>query len=286
MGDLHGRPLDSSLVRCVLDRLGIAPPEPTLQGLHETYSAWSQSVPFDNSRKLIHVSAGEASPLPGDDPAEFLEAWLRWGTGGTCWAGNGALCMLLRALGFDAERGVATMLIAPGIPPNHGTVVVRADGRRWLVDASMLYGAPLELDEAGESAVDHPARGARCQRRDGLWHVRWRPLHVDDGLDCRLDHVGASAEEFRERHDATRGWSPFNYQVNARRNVGDRVVGLAFGFRVEIDAEGRMSRTEIDDAGRRRVLVEELGFHPGIVERIPGDRPTPPPPFSRTAAER
>lgn len=278
------RPLPRALVHRILDRLEVAPPPATLDGLRQVYSAWSRAVPFDNSRKLVHVSAGYASPLPGDDPSEFFEAWLRWGTGGTCWAGNGALCELLRALGFEAERGVATMLIAPDLPPNHGTVVVRAEGRRWLADASMLHGDPLALEDEAPTSVDHPAWGVDCDRRDERWHVQWRPLHIEGGLECRLDHVGASAEEFRRRHDETRGWSPFNYQLNVRRNVGERVVGLAFGYRVEIDEQGRMLRTEIDDAGRRRVLVEELGLHPEIVERIPEDRPTPPPPFSRTAA--
>ena len=134
------------LLHRVLDRLGLgASPRCDLDGLRLVYDAWCRSVPFDNSRKLVHVAAGDEGPLPGDDPREFLEAWLRWGTGGTCWAANGALCEVLAALGFDGERGVGTMLVAPDLPPNHGTVAVRADGRRWLLDASMLHVEPLLL---------------------------------------------------------------------------------------------------------------------------------------------
>lgn len=276
--------LPAALLTRVLGRLALGPaPSPTLAGLTQTYAAWSRSVPFDNIRKLIHIAGEAPGPLAGDNPAEFFEAWLRWGNGGTCWAGNGALCLLLRSLGFDAERGVATMLVAPQLPPNHGTVVVSVDGGRYLVDASMLYAQPLVLDDAASTGVEHPAWGVRCARKDGKWHVRWRPLHMPDGLDCRLDHEGATAAEFSEHHEATRGWSPFNYQVNARRNVGNRVVGLAFGQRIEIDAGGAVTQTPIDDEQRRRILVEEVGIHAELVEALPPDRPTPPPPTSLTA---
>jgi len=42
-------------------------------------------VPFDNVRKLIHVKSGKAGPLPGGTAEDFFTAWLRHGTGGTCW---------------------------------------------------------------------------------------------------------------------------------------------------------------------------------------------------------
>lgn len=278
-------PLEGVLVDRVLEGLGLAArPEPGFDGLALVYGAWCERVPFDNLRKLIHVSGGEAGPLAGDDVREFLEAWLRWGTGGTCWAGNGALCMLLSALGFDAVRGVATMMAAPDIPPNHGTVVVRVDGRRWLCDASMLHGEPLLLDVDRETTIAHPARGLSCAMRDGRWHVRWRPLHQAGGFDCRIEKLESDAVEFSERHEATRGWSPFNYEANARRNVGDRVVGLAFGQRVELRPDGSVDARPVDAAGRLRVLVEEVGIAPELAERVPPDRPTPPPPGSATAA--
>lgn len=278
-------PLAPALVERVLDRLGLpGRPPADLDGLHRVYAAWSQSVPFDNLRKLIHVESGDAGPLPGDRASEFLEAWLAWGCGGTCWAGNGALAMLLHTLGFEAARGVATMLVVPDLPPNHGTVIVTLDDRRWMVDASMIHGEPLLLDEDRDTAVAHPARGVRCRRIEGRWHVRWRPLHQADGMDCRLDALEADAAEYSERHDATRGWSPFNWQANARANRGDRVVGLAFGQRVEIGADGSITRTPVDHDARLRVMIDELGIAAELAERVPADRPTPPPPWSATAA--
>lgn len=284
MGHPNDLPLEPALVESVLDKLGFAKhPDPDLEGLRAVYGAWSRAVPFDNLRKLIHVDSGSTAPLAGDDVREFLRAWMAWGTGGTCWAGNGALCALLQALGFDAVRGVGTMMVAPELPPNHGTVVVRLDDRRWLVDASMLHVDPLLLDEERETSVEHPAWGLRCAKRDGKWHVHWRPLHIPEGLDCRIDLLETDAKDFRERHEDTRGWSPFNYQANARRIRDGRVVGLAFGLRVEIDAAGNPSAAPVDHDARLRVMTEELGIHPELAEKVPADRPTPPPPWSGTA---
>ena len=276
--------LNEALLERILERLGLAErPAPDVDGLATLYAAWAGAVPFDNLRKLIHVASDDAAPLPGDAAPEFFDAWLRWGTGGTCWAGNGALCALLRTLGFDAARGVATMMVAPDLPPNHGTVVVTVDGRRYLVDASILFAAPLALESDRATAVDHPAWGVRCARRDGRWHVRWRPLHNPDGMDCRIESLWATGDEFARFHEDTRGWSPFNYQAYLRRNRGAAVEGLAFGERVTLDAAGGVSRRPLDDAERRRVLVEELGIAEELVARLPADRPTPPPPTSRTA---
>ena len=119
--------LAPDLLERVLSRLGLsAPPALDLNGLKTVYVAWCRQVPFDNIRKLIHVQTQTLSALPGDSAQDFFEAWLKYKTGGTCWAGNGALHSLLVTLGFAAQRGVATMLVAPSLPPNHGTVSVGA----------------------------------------------------------------------------------------------------------------------------------------------------------------
>ena len=58
------------------------------------------------------------------------------------------------------------MLVAPHIPPNHGTVLVACDEMRYVVDASMLHGEPLRLDPDTPTGVTHPAWGA-------MQHTRW-----------------------------------------------------------------------------------------------------------------
>jgi N-hydroxyarylamine O-acetyltransferase len=273
-----------SLLRSVLNRLGFTGrPEPTLESLRALYDVWCQKVPFDNLRKLIHVRSGDPGPLPGSAPEDFFEAWLRHGAGGTCWAGAGALHSLLTSLGFDACRGVATMLVRPDLPPNHGTVRVTIDGRHWLVDESILHGEPLLLDESAETFISHPAWGVRCYPRDGRLHILWRPLHKTGGMECRLERFGATADEYQERYEQTRVWSPFNYELYARTNRGDTVNGLAFGKAVSLFSDGKATEFRASHSTRQRILIEDIGHSPEIVSQLPQDSPTPPPPGSRTA---
>jgi acetyl-CoA synthetase len=283
--------LPGELTDSVLAKLGfLSRPAATLDGLRAVYSAWCRRVPFDNIRKLIHVRRRDPGPLPGDDAADFFDHWMRLGAGGTCWAGNGALSCLLVSLGFDARRGLATMLTAPDLPPNHGSVTVQCEGRRYLVDASMLHGEPLELDEG--LLLDERAPAAMVGRawaversiRDGHWSIRWRPLHRPDAIDCRIDRFDVAAADFRALHEQTRGWSPFNYGLCLRLNRGDSVIGAGVGRRIALDGDGHIEERPLQDADRIRFLVEEIGIHEELALALPPDVPMPaPPPLSGTA---
>jgi N-hydroxyarylamine O-acetyltransferase len=279
--------LNEELTERVLAGLGLnTRPEPTFEGLRNLYGAWCQKVPFDNVRKLIHVRAVNSGPLPGSTAADFLKGWLRFGAGGTCWAGAGAFHALLVTLGFDVLRGVGTMLVAPDLPPNHGTVVVNFGAEQYVVDCSILHGEPLALRKDSETSIAHPAWGVQCSTRDQRWHIQWRPLHRLDGFECRLETFGASNDEFSESYDRTRGWSPFNYEVTARTNRGERVIGMSFGSEISIERDGSVTQRLISDAERKRVLIEEIGISEELVRHLPNDIPTPPPPGSRKAQFR
>jgi len=276
--------LPPALIESVLEGFGFAAPPPVdLAGLTTLYRAWCRKVPFDNLRKRIHLNSGSSSVFPGDSAEDFFGAWLRYRTGGTCWAGNGALCTLLAALGFPARRGIATMLARPNIPPNHGTVVVEFDGMLYIVDASMLHSEPLRLDTAAPTAIEHPAWGVNAGRREGQWHIRWRPLNLPSGMDCRIETLDATRAEFSERHEATRAWGGFNFEIHARLIRGGSMVGTCIGKRVELDAHGRVLERKVDRDEQKRMLIDELGFAVALVDQLPPDTPTPPPPGSRTA---
>jgi arylamine N-acetyltransferase len=273
-------------VERILGGLGLSRrPEPTPDALRTLYAAWCRRVPFDNVLKLIAMRADGKGPMPGGTAEGFFESWLKFGTGGTCWAGAGACHALLSSLGFRALRGIATMLVVPGLPPNHGTVLVTFDDSRYLVDCSLLHGEPLRLEEEAETLVEHPAWGVHCFRCDERWHVTWKPLHKVDGLDCRLERFGANREEFTGFYGQTRAWSPFNYELNVRINRGDCVVGAAFGHAVSLNGDGSVSRKPISQEERVRLLVDEIGMTEEIASRLPADTPTPPPPWSQTAAQ-
>lgn len=275
--------LAPSLLARVLDRLEVDTGASNIDLLRTVYAAWCRRVPFDNVCKLIALSEAADGPLPGIEPTAFFESWLRHGTGGTCWAGSTALLALLRALGFEAGRAVATMLVAPDLPPNHGTVHVRVEGEDYLVDSSILFGEPLHLDPVGVSVVGHPAWGVRGEVRDGLWYLRWRPLNQIEGMDCRHDRFEAAAQEYADFYEGTRGWSPFNYQLTIRGNREDAVIGASFGNAITLHGDGSATVVPVGDADRRRLLIEAFGLSEEIVARLPDDRPTPPPPGSKTA---
>jgi arylamine N-acetyltransferase len=277
--------LEPHLVERVLERLHVEwIAVPSLGMLRRIYAAWCERIPFDNIQKLIHVSSLAESPLPGGDANEYFESWLKHGTGGTCWAGSEALRALLLTLGFHAERALGTMLVAPDLPPNHGSVRVWIDGNDYLLDTSILHHEPLQLVENRTTEISNPAWRVRCYQREGFWHLWWRPLHTPAGIECRFDGFGTSAADFYHYYEATRGWSPFNYQVCARRVRGDEVIGLAFGKRIILRADGSVTATQVDDAERTRTLREDFGLSEEIIAALPADRPTPPPPGSRTAA--
>ena len=175
--------LEKALVETILQRMGMANiPTRDLTGLGEIYAAWCRHVPFDNCRKLIACRAASAEPLPGDDPLDFFESWIAHGVGGTCWSVHGAWYELLSALGFKARRVVSTMMAAPNLPPNHGSVIVDIAEQAYLVDVAIKYMVPLQIVPGQETCIEHPAWGVRGHWLDDKYAVRWLALHVSDAL--------------------------------------------------------------------------------------------------------
>ncbi len=275
----HSSPLAPALRERVLERLGLnRQPAPDRAGLAELYAAWCARVPMDNLRKLVHLRAADPGPLPGDTAEDFFAGWLAHGTGGTCWAVHGALTALLESIGFEARRGIGTMLVAPDLPPNHGFTSVRLDGETVLVDGCILHGEPLLLDPARETAVEHPAWGVRARPADGKWVVRWRSPFAPDGFDCRIDSLAADAPAFAGLHEATRDWSPFNFELFVRVHRDGSVLGAARGNRIRFAPDGAVIQQPLAAAERQRFLVEEIGISEAFAARVPEDVPMPPPP--------
>jgi N-hydroxyarylamine O-acetyltransferase len=285
--------LPEDLIDAVLAKLDLSVrPEPTLRGMAAIYSAWCRRVPFDNIRKMIHLRGGAPGPLPGDDALDFFHHWTRFGTGGTCWAGNGALYVLLDSLGFAAQRALGSMLAVPnpppGQPPNHGSTTVRFDGRTYIVDASILHGEPMLLQERlttptptptpgpALAAATHCAWSVTCEIRDGRWYIAWRPLHRPAGIDCRIDEFDAAASTCRALHERSRSFSPFNSELNVRLNRGDRVIGVGFGQHVVLHGSGEVAQRPLQGNDRMKFLIEEIGIHEELAMALPPDVPAAP----------
>jgi hypothetical protein len=177
-------PLTDARLATVLARLGLSsPPTVDRAGLDRLYGAWCQSVPFDNTRKLIALRSTAPGPLPGIDPVDFLDTWLEHGVGGTCWPSCNAFYTVVVACGFDATRVTASM--ADLGPPNHGTILVGLDGRDYLVDTSMLLNraVPVMRDETGID--DDPLKPVEYETVDGAVRLWFEFVRRDEALTSR-----------------------------------------------------------------------------------------------------
>ena len=263
-------PLPQELLEQILLKLGFTEqPSVDLVGLSCLYKAWCQKIPFDNIRKLIHLAEHPPLPLPGHDDAEFFLGWLRYGVGGTCWAGNGALYTLLDSLGFSCKRGTATMLTDSKQPPNHGSVCVQCEGKQFLVDASMLHNSPLLLNPNKPSAIDHPAWGLSCSPHEQHWSIGWRPLHMLDGCTCRIEAFPVTGKSFRHRNEASRKQSPFNDALYIRLNTAERVIGITANMSVVISPSGKVVQTHLSHENRSKLLIENMGISEEILSKLP-----------------
>ena len=263
--------LPPELVEQILTKLGYSgPPSTDFTGLSGLYTAWCHKIPFDNIRKRIHLAKNGARPLPGHDDVEFYRGWLRFGVGGTCWAGNAALSALLGALGFSYARGTATMLTDSTQPPNHGTLCVQCEGKNFLVDASMLHNTPLLLNQGQFSSIDHPAWGLTCSPLAQYWSIRWRPLHMQDGCICRIEGFSATRNIFRQLNETSRTNSPFNDSLYIRINAAGSVLGIADGMSITFSPSGKVVKKILSHESRRKLLIEKMGISEEIVPKITG----------------
>lgn len=263
-------PLPPELVEQILTKLGFTEQPPVdFVGLSDLYKAWCQKIPFDNIRKRIHLIANNPLPLPGHDDEEFYRGWLRFGVGGTCWAGNAALYALLDTLGFSCERATATMLTDSKQPPNHGTVCVQCDDKQFLVDASMLHNTPLLLIPNHPSAIEQPAWGLTCSPLEQHWSIRWRPLHMLDGCECRIEKFPVTRKTFRQLNEASRKRSPFNDALYIRRNTVESVMGISGRVSVVFSPSGKIIKKSLSHKSRIKLLVEKMGISEEILSQIP-----------------
>jgi N-hydroxyarylamine O-acetyltransferase len=268
--------IDAELVDAVLKRLGLSePPAADRSGLDALYLAWCRAVPFDILVKRIHLASGSSAPFPNGDPEWFLRAFVRDGTGGTCWPGSGGLHALLTALGFDARRGSGAMYDNLSGPIHtHATVIVRIDGVDHWVDSSMLTDVPLPLQRGQETRRDDPVSPVRADPVDDLWRIWWTGAVDGSDIGCLLLDDDVTAEHFLVRYEASRDMSPFNAFLYASRNTADTRVSIVGSTRFQRTAGGI---TSAPMGERDRVLVEEFGYSEEVVARLPPDDPRPEP---------
>lgn len=268
--------LEPQLVERVLAKLGLRQrPALDLAGLNTLYAAFSERVPFDNVRKRIWFAGSQETPLPGGDPTDFFESWLRHGTGGTCWPINGGMYALARALGFDARRIVGSVVVE-GYPQgaNHGSVLVKVDGIDYVVDAWLASFKVLPLLPGKHSSTGGGIHDIRAVPRNGgfeiLSYTGWNreqplPFRPEPEYDPIHDSF------FLGRYDRTRSVGFFNDSLFICRHFRDSILTVGRSNKVLVDADGNLTKTALNESERRAVLVEEFGLSEEIVKSIPPD---------------
>jgi N-hydroxyarylamine O-acetyltransferase len=266
------------LVEHVLARLGLHQrPELDLAGLNTLYAAFCANVPFDNVQKRIWFASPQTTPLPGGDPNEFFNNWLRHGTGGTCWPLNGGLYALVHALGFEARRIVGSVVIE-GYPQgaNHGSVLVALDGINYLVDAWMASFKVLPLISGRPSSTGHGIHDIRAvPTESGFEIISYSGFNREQPLPFRpepeydpVDHAF-----FLARADRTKVVGFFNDAIFICRHFPETILTMGRKSKFRIAADGTLTKTEPTEAERRMALIEEFGLSEEIVEEIPPNVP-------------
>ncbi len=261
--------ISEELLDQVLERLSFSDlHEPDLAGLAALYREWCRRVPFDNVRKLIALSGSEAGSalLPGTGAEDFFQAWLRHGTGGTCWPTANALHVLIRGCGFSSRRVAASM--AETGEPTHAMTVVTIGESEYLVDSSMLTDSPVELDPARPTRTTHPVFGTEAEPVEEGWRFQFPLPFAEATMSCRtISPDGVDHAYFSERYEISRVFSPFNVNVSTRRNDGDSVISYG-GAKRFVRSPAGVDESDLSGDALRAALIEELSMSEEIIHEL------------------
>ena len=252
--------LPPNLVERVLEKLRLRQrPTLDLAGLNGLYAAFSGNVPFDNVQKRIWFAGPQTTPLPGGDPTEFFNNWLRQGTGGTCWPLNGSMYALAHALGFEARRIVGSVIVE-GYPrgANHGSVLVTLDGISYLVDAWMASFKVLPLISGRRALTGlgiHDIRAVPTE--NGFEIISYPGFSRDHPLPFRpepeydpVDHAF-----FLARYDRTRTVGFFNDTFFTCRHFPESILTIGRKSKFRVAADGTLLRR---CAGWQKILLDRV----------------------------
>lgn len=186
------RPTTQEIIDAYLARLGLdAAPDVSAKGLRAIQEAHLRAVPFEN----LSVHRQELLPLKQRAFATKVAFSTR---GGICYELNGALCWLLRKLGFNAALASARVWSGGELshPGDHMLVLVTLDSRKGDVRiADVGFGAhavkPLRLNRPGPQ---HDVTGDYTVQNHG--RLGWDVLHGDVPA-YRIEPGSRTMKDFR-----------------------------------------------------------------------------------------
>lgn len=157
--------INPNLFERYLRILGVERKAPTLMALAELVEAQLTRVPFENISKLCYRKRDNLRTLPGLE--RYLNGIECHHFGGTCYANNYYLHLLLAHLGYEVKLCGADM----SNPDVHLVNLVAIDGREYIVDggyaAPFLKPLPRDLSEDYEIALGRDRYVLKPQDTDG-----------------------------------------------------------------------------------------------------------------------
>ena len=159
-----------------LSRIGMSRPSaPAAEALRALTRAHLERVPFENLEIVLERRC------PSLEPEDLFRKVVEKGRGGYCFELNKLFYLLLRELGYDCYCAAARILYrrTEPRPLSHRTIVVRADGERWLCDVG--FGGPSPKGALRLTPEEQIVEGERFSSReeDGLVNVY---RHDPDGV--------------------------------------------------------------------------------------------------------
>lgn len=246
-------------ITAYLQRIGYnGPRDPTLGTLRDLQLAHLLTVPFEN----LDITRGRQIMVDGE---LFVAKVVRERRGGFCYELNGALAVLLQALGFEVT------LLSARVPRKDGSegpefdhLALRVDlDEPWLVDVGFgdSFLSPLWLGPEVEQAQPDGRLFRIVERRDNTLEVQRK----DNGVwktEYGFTIQPRRLEEFAEMcsYHQNSPESPFTRKTICSRATADGRITIADSTLI-ITRAGKREETLIgSDEERNEILRREFGI--------------------------
>ncbi|MGB5289125.1 MAG: arylamine N-acetyltransferase [Ignavibacteriaceae bacterium] len=170
-----------------LKLLGVNAEEPTFKLLNKIVKSHTIKVPFENISKLLYKKQGMKN-IP--DLSTYLEGIEKFNFGGTCYANNYYLNLLLNHLGFDVKLCGADMKY----PDVHLISMVTIRGVEYIVDGGYAapFFEPLPRDLTFDHIINYDKEKYIIKPRDQLGRTK-----VEQYYDGKLQHWYTAKPQLR-----------------------------------------------------------------------------------------
>ena len=158
---------------------------------------------------------------------------------------------------------------------NHGSVVVTLDDIDYLVDGNFGAFEALPLIPGRPASTSQDLHKIKAVPVEHGFEVIWyQGFNRDKPLTFRTEseHDPVDHAFFLDKHEKAKDVSVFNDTLFIScRNPGS-IVTLGREMSM-VTADNTLLKTEISNAERRRILIEEFGISEEVAEALPPDVP-------------